>query len=120
MREVYEYMKTLLKDIISNNGATLTKAGDKVCLSKGWQVSKRDLLIIPVYKLRKYIIKNMLSSIDDGDCLGIWIDNKKAYIDLSVTIPTKKQAIKVGKQNKQLSIWGWKNSEVVWLNKKKA
>ena len=70
-------MKTLLKDIISNNGATLTKAGDKVCLSKGWQVSKRDLLIIPVYKLRKYLIKDMLSSIDDGDCLGIWIFKQK-------------------------------------------
>lgn len=102
-----------LKDIKANAGATLNKQGESLSYSKGYQVSEKDLLIIPAYKLRKAQLIDMLNALDNGKCLGVWIDNGKAYIDCSEYIRTKREALKLGKQRKQISIWGWKASEAI-------
>ena len=51
----------------------------------------------------------------DKECTPsvVWIDGGKAYIDCSEYVSTKKQALKVGKERKQLSIWDWKNSNAI-------
>ena len=102
-----------LKDIKANKGATLSKQGESLSYSKGYQVSEKDLLIIPAYKLRKSQLIDMLNALDSGKCLGVWIDNGKAYIDCSEHIATKREALKLGKQRNQISIWGWKASEAI-------
>ena len=102
-----------LKDIKANNGATLNKQGESLSYSKGYQVSEKDLLIIPAYKLRKSQLIDMLNALEVGKCLGVWIDSGKAYIDCSEYISTKREALKLGRQRKQISIWGWKASEAI-------
>lgn len=102
-----------LKDIKANNGATLNKQGEPLAYTKGYQVSEQDLLIIPAYRLTKKQLITMLNELADGKCLGIWIDNNKAYVDCSEYINTKRQAMRLGKQRKQLSIWNWKASEAI-------
>lgn len=102
-----------LKEIKINAGATLDKAGNPMAYARGYQVSEKDLLIIPAYKLTKKQLIAMLNELADGKCLGVWIDNKQAYIDCSEYVSTKKQALKVGKERKQLSIWDWKNSNAI-------
>ena len=102
-----------LKEIKLNNGITLDKQGNALTYKSGYQVSKCDLAIIPAYRLRKSQLLEMLNAIPVGSCLGVWIDNGKAYIDCSEYIRTKREALKLGKQRKQISIWGWKASEAI-------
>lgn len=99
-----------LKMIKENKGITLNSNGDMVKFRTGFQVSKCDLAIIPVYKLRKYQIIEALNYINEKDNLGIWIDGGKAYIDISERINNYKHALKVGKDRKQLSVWAWKKA----------
>ena len=102
-----------LKDVKLNAGATLNEYGEVVAYAKGYQVSHKDLMIIPVYKLTKKLIMECIMDLLHGEHLGIWIDNGKAYIDLSEHIATKKEAMKAGKERKQLSIWNWKAGEAI-------
>ena len=102
-----------LKDIKLNNGATLDKQGNPMAYAKGYQVSEKDLLIIPAYKLTKKQLIKMLNELADGKCLGVWIDGGKAYVDCSEYVSTKKQALKLGKQRKQISVWNWKAGEAI-------
>ena len=102
-----------LKDVKLNAGATLNKQGESLSYANGYQVSVRDLEIIPAYKLTKKQLIKMLNELADGKCLGVWIDDKKAYVDCSEYIATKKQAMKLGKQRKQISIWNWKAGEAI-------
>ena len=102
-----------LKDIKLNNGATLDKQGNPMAYAKGYQVSEKDLLIIPAYKLTKKQLIKMLNELADGKCLGVWIDQGKAYIDHSVRFTNKRQALEYGKAHNQISIWNWKAGEAI-------
>ena len=102
-----------LKNVKLNKGATLNKAGESLSYTRGYQVSEKDLLIIPAYKLTKKQLIAMLNELTDGKCLGVWIDGGKAYIDCSEYVSTKKQALRLGKQRKQISVWNWKAGEAI-------
>ena len=47
--------KATINSIIRNGGATINSNGERVQLKSGYQVSKCDLLIIPVEELNKYL-----------------------------------------------------------------
>ena len=102
-----------LKDVKLNAGATLNKQGENLSYANGYQVSVRDLEIIPAYRLTKKHLIDMLNELADGKCLGVWIDGGKAYIDCSEYVSTKKQALKLGKARKQISVWNWKAGEAI-------
>ena len=87
-----------LKDIKTNNGATLDKQGNMITHKNGYQVSAEDLEIIPAYRLTKKHLLDMLNRIPNGSNLGVWIDNGKAYIDRSARIGNKRLALKVGRE----------------------
>lgn len=103
-----------INSIKRNGGATINKYGVRVSMKTGYQVSKQDLLIIPLDELNKDILKNLIKLlIKRGDYLGVWIDNKKVYIDISCRIATKSKAIKMGRELNQLSILRWKDMECI-------
>lgn len=102
-----------LKDVKANKGATLNQQGESLNYNKGYQVSERDLEIIPAYRLTKKHLIDMLNALPVGANLGIWIDNGKAYIDQSVRMMNKREALKFGRANNQISIWNWKASEAI-------
>ena len=104
-----------LKDILRNNGATLSKTGHPVSYARGYQVSICDMEIIPVYKLRKQHLIELLNAIPTGTCLGVWIEKGKAYIDQSAHFDLKRKALRIGKKYNQISIWNWNTSEAVYL-----
>ena len=104
-----------LKTIISNGGATLTREGNAISLASGYQVSVRDMEIVPTYKLRKHAIVALLKTVPQGYNLGIWIDSGKAYIDISKTYQRKGYAVKIGNKNNQISIWDWQAQEAIML-----
>lgn len=101
-----------IKSIKRNGGATINKYGVRVNMRSGYQVSKQDLLIIPIDELNKYILKDLMKLlIKRGDYLGVWIDDGKAYIDISHRIATKKRAMIVGRELNQLTVLRWRDGE---------
>lgn len=101
-----------IKSIKRNGGATINKYGERVSMKSGYQVSKRDLHIIPVDELDKLIIKEAMKLLEcRGEYLGVWIDNGSAYIDISVRISTKREAMTRGRELNQLSVLRWSNCE---------
>lgn len=102
-----------LKDIKANKGATINKFYSEVHYTKGYQVSKRDIAVIPAYKLRKAQLIEILDSLPLGSCLGVWIDNGKAYIDQSAKVDSKRVALKLGRALNQISIWDWQASKAI-------
>lgn len=102
-----------LKDIKANAGITMDKQGNALAYSNGYQVSVKDLEIIPTYRLTKKHLIEMLKELPVGANLGVWIDNGKAYIDHSVRFTNRRQALEYGKLHNQLSIWNWKAGEAI-------
>ena len=101
-----------IKSIKRNGGATINKYGDRVTMKSGYQVSKRDLHIIPVDELDKLIIKEAMKLLQNrSEYLGVWIDNGNAYIDISIRIATKRDAIARGRELNQLSVLRWNDCE---------
>jgi hypothetical protein len=106
-----------IKSIKRNGGATINKYGERVTMKTGYQVSKCDLLIIPVDELDKLIVKDLLGRlISRGDYLGLWIDNGSVYIDISCRIATKSKAMEMGRELNQLSILRWSDMECLAVN----
>ena len=108
---------TTIKSIKHKGGATINKYGVRVSMKTGYQVSKQDLLIIPVDNLNKFILKELIKKlIKRGDYLGIWIDGSKAYIDISCRIATKSKAMEMGRELNQLSVLRWSDMECLAVN----
>jgi hypothetical protein len=101
-----------IKSIKRNGGATINKYGVRVTMKTGYQVSKRDLLIIPIEKLDKFILKALLAKLlSRSDYLGVWIDDGKAYIDISHRVATRGAAMREGRELNQLSILRWRDGK---------
>lgn len=106
-----------IKSIKRNGGATFNKYGERVAMKTGYQVSKCDLLIIPVDELDKLIVKELLGRLmSRGEYLGLWIDNGNVYIDISCRITTKSKAMEMGRELNQLSVLRWADMECLAVN----
>lgn len=106
-----------IKSIKRNGGATINKYGERVSMKSGYQVSKCDLLILPVDELNKLIVKELLGKlVSRGDYLGLWIDNGNVYIDISCRIATKHEAMERGRELNQLSVLRWRDMECLAVN----
>lgn len=106
-----------IKSIKRNGGATINKYGERISMKSGYQVSKCDLLILPVDELNKLIVKELLGKlVSRGDYLGLWIDNGNVYIDISCRIATKHEAMERGRELNQLSVLRWRDMECLAVN----
>lgn len=106
-----------LKSIINNGGATLNKNGVQVNYKKGYQVSKKDCYILKLNNLQNILqhTKKLLKEINKNEFVGLWVDNNKIYIDISIKIDNKKQAISQGLTLNQISIFNWYNKKCINL-----
>lgn len=102
-----------LKKIIKNGGATIGQKGP-VNRSKGYQVSKKDLMIIPAYKLRKKTLVELADSLKAREYLGVWIENNKVYIDISERKLKLDKALELGKKRDQISIFDWSSKNCIY------
>lgn len=109
--------KSTIKKIIENGGATLTKQGKKVNYKKGYQVSKKDCFILNIENVELICekVNELLQKINKNDFVGLWVDNGKIYIDISIKFNILENALQFGKLNKQLSIFDWKNQTCIFL-----
>ena len=100
-----------IAEIIAEGGATLNAEGRAVNYATGYQVSRRDMFIIAAARLRWSHIKPLL--IKDA-FVGVWVENGIAYVDMSERVATKAEALRLGRERNQISVWNWAKKTCVY------
>ena len=102
----------MLSKILQNGGATINARGEFVSLKSGYQVSVRDLGRVRTEDLTEDMVKTVIEQgLSRGEYCGVWIDDGFAYVDISKRISTKQEAMRLGREKKQLSILDWRKNE---------
>ena len=104
-------LKELKNYIIENDGLTLSSDGEIANLKTGYMVSLsgyekviKDIKFLELAQVKSYLKKaKRLNAF-----VGFWVDDGKIYLDLSINISNKKEALKIAKNNKQLAIFDCK------------
>lgn len=95
-----------IKNLKNNDGLTL-KNGKKVTFKTGWQVATEGMETTNPDKAMKMI------KAYNGNC-GVWLENGIYYIDKSHRESTKKEAMRIGRECKQISILKWANMSLAY------
>lgn len=95
-----------IRKLQNNDGLTL-KAGKIISYKSGWQVADFGYELTTAEEASKAVRQL------GGNC-GIWYADGIYYVDHSVRITTKKEALAIGRKYSQISIWGWKSQKLVY------
>lgn len=109
-----------IKRIIENKGETLTKELKKADINGGFMVSLEGTETQTKgddYQAIKKAIEEKQEIIKDNNDLyiGLWLDNNIMYIDISINIQDKTEALEFAKYNKQLAIYDIINNNSIYL-----
>lgn len=109
-----------IKKIIESGGATLTKELKKAELKKGYMVSLEGTETQTKgddYQAIIQAIEKKQATIKDSKDLyiGLWLDGGIMYIDISINIKDKVEALEFAKYNKQLAIYDLVNNDSIYL-----
>lgn len=92
---------------IPNHGGLTLKNGRPVSYKTGYQVATEGVEITDITKVRA-AIKSY-----NGSC-GLWLENGIWYVDKSFRVSTKIEALKIGKENNQISILKWSDMSLIY------
>ena len=95
-----------IKKLNNNDGLTL-KNGKVINYKSGWQVATEGIEAANISEVIPAIKKY------NGNC-GIWFADGIYYIDKSFRVDTKKEALSIGRAHNQISIFGWKRSNLTY------
>lgn len=96
----------MLKALKNNDGLTL-KDGKAITYKTGYQVADYGVECKTLEEAEKAIAEM------NGTC-GIWFSDGIYYIDHSFRVNTKKEALKIGRENNQISILKWSDMSLVY------
>ena len=96
----------MLKALKNNDGLTL-KDGKAITYKTGYQVADYGIECKTLEEAEKAIAEM------NGTC-GIWFSDGIYYIDHSFRVNTKKEALKIGRKNNQISILKWSDMSLVY------
>lgn len=116
-----EQVKTLL-----NNGGASLKSGKPKNLKSGFMVSLYGFemclkstyykRIVKAIKKQQKAIEHMKKTYNKNVYyVGLWVDNGICYIDISIRVSSKKDALIIGMCNNQLAIYSNKKNESIYL-----
>lgn len=95
-----------IRKLKENDGLTL-KYGKPIRYKSGWQVATHG---IETTDARTAI--NTVKAYG-GNC-GIWFSQGVYYIDYSYRVNTRHEALEIGKQHNQISVYGWKRNNLAY------
>lgn len=95
-----------LKQLRNNDGLTI-KQGKIVEYKTGYQVADYGTTCTTVREALK-VIKEM-----QENC-GIWYSDGIYYIDHSFRVKTRKEALTIGREHSQISVFKWSNKTLVY------
>lgn len=102
--------------IIQNGGATLDASGRAVDFARGYQVSKRDCFTFSVRQTNKILraVRSVLADLKAGEFCGLWVDGGRVYVDVSERIARKRDALKIGRERAQISVFDWRTKSAIY------
>lgn len=95
-----------IRKLKNDDGLTL-KAGHIITYKTGWQVADYGYELATAEEAIACVRKL------NGNC-GIWYSEGVYYIDHSFRVSTKKEAIKIGQQYNQISVYGWASKRLAY------
>ena len=95
-----------INKLANNDGLTL-KAGKPISYKTGWQVATEG---VEVRTAREAL--NAVKAYG-GNC-GIWLANGIYYVDKSRRVNTKAEALHIGREHNQISIFGWAKKNLAY------
>lgn len=101
----------LIQNLKENDGFTVIngKVGEH---TDGWQVGLKGTIAksaIGAYDALKFM------QAENRNCdVGVWFSEGIYYIDISTCIQDYIQALALGQEHNQISIFGWKNKELAY------
>lgn len=98
-------IRSILK-LAENDGLTL-KAGKPITYKTGWQVATEGVETTSAREAIKAV------KAYGGNC-GVWYAGGVYYIDKSKRVNTKREALNIGRQHKQISVLGWHNMSLAY------
>lgn len=110
-----------IKKIIEKGGETLTSNLKVANIAGGYMVSilgyEKTFEYNDTKNINDYIL-NLQDKIKDkkGYFIGLWTYENKLYIDVSINIIDKVDALEFGKKNKQISIYNIENGNTIDIN----
>ena len=106
-----------IRTIIRNGGATLGHDGREVYFSNGYQVSKKDCYTLDIQRVNliNKKINKLLNTLNRGEFVGIWVNDGKVYVDISVRVRKLERAERIGKSLNQISIYDWAAQDCIYL-----
>ena len=99
-----------VKEIIKQGGATLTSELKVANINEGYMVSilgyEKTFEYNDAEGINNYIIE-LQGKIKDkkGYFIGLWTNDNKLYVDVSINIIDKVDALEFGKKNKQIAVY---------------
>lgn len=105
-----------LVKILQNSGATLDEHGRAVSFRRGYQVSKKDCFVLSVKHTNKILraVNSLLNGLKPGEFCGLWVDGGRVYVDISERITSKREALKLGRERAQISIFDWRTGAAIF------
>lgn len=95
-----------IRKLANNDGITL-KGGKVIEYKTGWQVA--------VYGVEVKTAREAIKAVKayGGNC-GVWFADGIYYIDKSFRVDTKKEALRIGREHNQISIFGWSRKNLAY------
>lgn len=95
-----------IRKLNNNDGITL-KNGKTIEYKTGWQVA--------VYGVEVKTAREAIEAVKayGGNC-GVWFADGIYYIDKSFRVDTKKEALRIGREHNQISIFGWSRKNLAY------
>lgn len=95
-----------IKKLAENDGLTL-KAGKSIRYKTGWQVAVDGVVVnTPAEAIKA--VKTF-----GGNC-GIWFEKGIYYVDKGFRVNTKREALRIGKEHAQISVYGWARGNLAY------
>ena len=99
-------MKQMIENLKNNDGITL-KNYKAIMYKSGYQVAD--------YGKECKTVEEALKVIDEmnGNC-GIWFSDNVYYVDHSMRVNTKKEALEMGRKYNQISVLKWADMSLIY------
>ena len=98
----------LIKNLKEEDGITL-KNFEPVTYKSGYQVASEG-------KETSSIIEAINIVKEYAGAAGVWLYKGVYYVDKSFRVKTKKEALRIGKENNQISVLKWETMDLIYCN----
>jgi hypothetical protein len=95
-----------IRKLTEGQGITL-KGGKPIAYKSGWQVADHGIATTDAREAIQEV-KRM-----QGNC-GVWYEKGVYYVDHSFRVNTKHEAIAIGRQYNQISVFGWRTQSLAY------